>query len=131
VQAKSNPAHEQLISAVIDAGFHLHKELGPGLLESVYEAVLASRLQKIGINVVRQMPVDILIDGISFADAYRVDLYLDNWLVVELKAHERLLGVHVRQAQTYVKLLNQPYGLIMNFGCETFAEGVRRVYNNR
>jgi GxxExxY protein len=105
--------------------------LGPGLLESVYETVLASRLQKIGIHVVRQMPVDILIDGMSFADAYRVDLYLDNWLVVELKAHERLLGVHVRQAQTYVKLLNQPYGLIMNFGCETFGEGIRRVYNNR
>jgi GxxExxY protein len=131
MHAKPNRAHEQLISAVIDAGFHLHKELGPGLLESVYEAVLASRLQKIGIGVVRQMPVDVLIDGISFVDAYRVDLYLDNWLVIELKAHERLLGVHVRQAQTYVKLLNQPYGLIMNFGCETFGEGVRRVYNNR
>jgi GxxExxY protein len=131
VQAKANRAHEKLISAVIDAGFQLHKELGPGLLESVYETVLASRLQKIGIHVVRQMPVDILIDGMSFADAYRVDLYLDNWLVVELKAHERLLGVHVRQAQTYVKLLDQPYGLIMNFGCETFGEGIRRVYNNR
>jgi GxxExxY protein len=131
MQAKPNRAHEQLISAVIDTGFHLHKELGPGLLESVYEAVLASRLQNIGIGVVRQMPVDVIIDGISFADAYRVDLYLDNWLVIELKAQERLLGVHIRQAQTYVKLLNQPYGLIMNFGCETFGEGIRRVYNNR
>jgi GxxExxY protein len=122
---------EKLIKRVIDAGFHLHKELGPGLLETVYEMVLASRLNAIGVAVVRQMPVDVLIDGLSFADAYRVDLYLDNWLVVELKAVERLSGVHIRQAQTYVQLLNQPTGLIMNFGCETFGEGVRRVYNNR
>jgi GxxExxY protein len=127
----ANQAHEQLIKMVIDAGFHLHKELGPGLLETVYETVLASRLSGAGVGIVRQMPVDILIDGISFTDAYRVDLYLDNWLVVELKAVERLLGVHIRQAQTYVQLLDQPTGLIMNFGCETFGEGVRRVYNNR
>jgi GxxExxY protein len=124
-------AHEKLIKLVIDAGFHLHKELGPGLLESVYETVLAGRLSTVGVGVVRQMPVNILIDDISFTDAYRVDLYLDNWLVVELKTVERLQGVHIRQAQTYVQLLNQPTGLIMNFGCETFSEGLRRVYNNR
>lgn len=127
----ASEAREKLIKLVIDAGFHLHKELGPGLLEIVYETVLASRVSSIGIDVVRQMPVDILIDGLSFADAYRVDLYLDNWLVVELKAVERLLGVHIRQAQTYVQLLNQPTGLIMNFGSETFSDGFRRVYNNR
>ncbi|MCC6479299.1 MAG: GxxExxY protein [Sphingomonadaceae bacterium] len=116
---------------MIDAGFRLHKELGPGLLESVYETILAGRLQRMGVPVVRQMPVNIAVDGFEFVDAYRVDLFINNWLVVELKAHEKLLGVHIRQAQTYVKLLNQPYGLIMNFGCETFVEGVRRIYNNR
>jgi iron complex transport system substrate-binding protein len=127
----ASEAQEKLIKLVIDAGFHLHKDLGPGLLETVYETVLASRLSGIGIDVVRQMPVDISIDGLSFTEAYRVDLYLDNWLVVELKAVERLLGVHIRQAQTYVQLLNQPTGLIMNFGSETFSGGLRRVYNNR
>lgn len=127
----ANDAHEALIKLVIDAGYRLHKELGPGLLESVYETVLAYRLEKMGLNVVRQMPVNIVIDGLSFVDAYRVDLFVNDWLMIELKAHERLLGVHVRQAQTYVQLLKQPYGLIMNFGCETFGEGVRRVYNNR
>lgn len=127
----ANVERERLISVVIDAGFRLHKELGPGLLESVYETVLAGRLERMRIPVVRQMPVNIAVDGIEFVDAYRVDLFIKGWLVVELKAHERLLGVHVRQAQTYVKLLNQPAGLIMNFGCETFAEGIRRVYNNR
>ena len=127
----ADDGHERLISAVIDAGFRLHTELGPGLLESVYETVLGSRLERMGITVVRQMPVKITVDGISFADAYRVDLFLDGWLVVELKALERLTGVHIRQALTYVKLLNQPTGLIMNFGAETFGEGIRRVYNNR
>jgi GxxExxY protein len=126
-----NLEHERLISAVIDTAFRLHKELGPGLMESLYETVLAGRLGRMGIHVVRQMPVNVVVDGISFADAYRVDLFLENWLVVELKALDRLLGVHVRQAQTYVKLLDQPYGLIINFGSETFSEGVRRVYNNR
>lgn len=127
----ANVERERLISVVIDAGFRLHKDLGPGLLESVYETVLAGRLERMSISVVRQMPVNIVVDGIEFVDAYRVDLFIGDWLVVELKAHDRLLGVHVRQAQTYVKLLNQPFGLIMNFGCETFAEGIRRVYNNR
>lgn len=124
-------ANENLITAVIDTGFRLHKDLGPGLLESVYEILLANRLQQLGMKVLRQMAVDVMIDGVSFSDAYRVDLFVNDWLVIEVKALEKLLGVHVRQAQTYVKLLHQPSGLIMNFGSETFGEGIRRVYNNR
>jgi GxxExxY protein len=123
--------HERLISLVIDIGFRLHEELGPGLLESVYETILAGRLKQRGVSVIRQKPVNIMIDGISFVDAYRVDLFLDSWLVVELKALERLTGVHIRQAHSYVKLLDQPFGLLLNFGAETFKEGIRRVYNNR
>ena len=122
---------EQLITAIIDAGFQLHNELGPGLLESVYETIFATRLQKLGMYVVRQMPVDISVDGIEFKDAYRVDLFVENWLVIELKAVENLKGVHVRQTLTYVKLLNQPFGLIINFGAGSFSEGIRRIYNNR
>ena len=127
----ANSEQEQLISAVIDAGFRLHKELGPGLLESVYEAVLAGRLGRLGVKVIRQMPVNITVDGMDFVDAYRADLFLNDWLVVELKAIEKLTGVHIRQAHTYVRLLHQPFGLILNFGAETFAEGIRRIYNNR
>lgn len=122
---------ERLISVVIDAGLRLHKDLGPGLLESVYEVVLANRLQRLGMKVLRQMVVDVTIDGIDFSDAYRVDLFVNDWLVIEVKAIERLLGVHIRQAQTYIKLLDQHTGLIMNFGSETFGDGVRRVFNNR
>jgi GxxExxY protein len=126
-----NAEQEQLITGVIDVGFRLHKELGPGLLESVFETVFASRLERTGISVIRQMPVKIIVDGMEFSDAYRVDLFLNNWLVVELKAVEKISGVHVRQAHTYVRLLNQPSGLLLNFGSETFSEGIRRLYNNR
>jgi GxxExxY protein len=122
---------EQLISTVIDVGFHIHNELGPGLLESLYEAVMQKRIEALGHDVKRQHPVDVTIDGMKFADAYRVDLLINGWLAVELKAVERLGGVHVRQALTYVKLLQQPIGLLINFGCESYRDSVRRIYNNR
>jgi GxxExxY protein len=124
-------AQEDLISVVIDTGLRLHRDLGPGLLESVYELLLANRLQRLGMKVLRQMAVDIRIDGIDFLDAYRADLFVNDWLVIEVKAIERLLGVHIRQVQTYIKLLDQPTGLILNFGAETFGEGIRRAYNNQ
>lgn len=118
------------MAAVIDAGYHLHKEIGPGLLESVYEAVLAARLERLGLKVIRQMPVHIKIDDMDFANAYRVDLFVNDWLVVELKALENLSGIHIRQTQTYVKLLNQPMGLVLNFGSAMYRHGVRRVYSS-
>jgi len=118
------------LAAVIDAGYHLHKEIGPGLLESVYEAVLATRLERLGLKVVRQMPVHVKIDDMDFANAYRVDLFVNDWLVVELKALENLSGIHIRQTRTYVKLLNQPMGLVLNFGSAMYQHGVRRVYSS-
>jgi len=111
---KSQEGH---LAAVIDAGYHLHKEIGPGLL-------------RLGLKVVRQMPVHIKIDDMDFANAYRVDLFVNDWLVVELKALENLSGVHIRQTQTYVKLLNQPMGLVLNFGSAMYRHGVRRVYSS-
>ena len=123
-------SQEDHLSAVIDTGYHLHKEIGPGLLESVYEAVLAGRLERQGLKIVRQMPVHIRIDEMDFANAYRVDLFVNDWLVVELKAVENLSGIHIRQTQTYIKLLNQPMGLVLNFGSALYRHGVRRVYSN-
>lgn len=76
------------------------------------------------------MPVHINIDGMEFADAYKVDLFINDWLVVELKALEKLTGVHLRQTRTYVKFLKQPIGLVLNFGSELYKDGVRRVYCN-
>lgn len=121
---------ERTIALVYDIGLRTHRELGPGLLESVYEAIFAFRLERAGLKVERQKPVDIMVDGVHFTDAYRVDLFVDDWLVIELKALEKLSGVHIRQTLTYVKLLQQPIGLLINFGEEYFKNGARRIINN-
>ena len=122
---------EHLAGIVIDIGYHIHNELGPGLLESVYETVLATRLANSGIKVDRQKAVNIKIDGILFSDAYRVDILVDDRLVIELKAVEKLTGLHIRQTLTYVSLLQQPLGLLMNFGGESWKGSVRRIMNNK
>ena len=121
---------EHLFSVAYDAGLHLHRELGPGLLESVYETLLASRLSKSGYQVERQKPVSITVDGITFPEAYRVDILVEDQLVIELKSVEKMSSLHIRQAVTYVRLLQQPLGILMNFGNETFSEGTRRIMNN-
>lgn len=122
--------HKRLFSIVFNVGLQLHRELGPGLMESVYETVIASRLERLGLKIDRQKPVSIIVDGITFPDAYRVELLVNDLLVIELKSLEKLTSLHLRQALTYVRLLNQPLGILMNFGNETFAEGARRIMNN-
>jgi GxxExxY protein len=120
---------EELARQTIDCGFRVHKELGPGLLENVYETIMAAALRKIGFRVERQKPIPIVFDGILISDACRADLVIENRLVVEIKSLERLAPVHAKQLLTYIRLIEQPVGLLMNFGCETFREGLRRVVN--
>jgi len=115
---------------VLDVALRLHRDLGPGLLESVYEAVLAGRLATMGYPVVRQRPIDIAFEGLRFEAAFRIDLLVDNRLVVEIKSVERLLPVHAKQLLTYLGLTRQPVGLLINFGGATLKEGVRRLVNN-
>ncbi|MGH8335625.1 MAG: GxxExxY protein, partial [Gammaproteobacteria bacterium] len=93
---------ERLATLVVDTGYHSHRELGPGLLESVYQAVLTSRLSQLGVRVEQEKAVGISVDGLYFANACRVDLFLDDHLVVELKAVEKISGLHIRQTLTYV-----------------------------
>ncbi|MES3093748.1 GxxExxY protein [Sphingomonas aerolata] len=115
---------------VLDVALRLHRDLGPGLLESVYEAVLAGRLAAMGYPVVRQRPIDIAFEGLRFEAAFRIDLLVDDRLVVEIKSVERLLPVHAKQLLTYLRLTRQPVGLLINFGGATLKEGVRRLVNN-
>ena len=122
---------ERLARAAVDAAFRIHTELGPGLLESVYEALLATRLEQQGIKVDRQKPIDIIFDGVHFRGAFVADLLLDERLLIELKSVERTAPVHVKQVLTYLRLLDLPLGLLLNFGAATFREGVRRVVNQR
>ena len=108
---------EELARVAVDCGLHLHKQLGPGLLESAYEALLAERLRRLGYDVERQKLLPIAFDGLMLEDAYRVDLLLGRTLIIEVKSVERLAAVHSKQLLTY------------NFGGETFREGLRRIVN--
>jgi GxxExxY protein len=120
---------EKLASLAIECGFRIHHDLGPGLLESVYETLLAAKLARSGVLVERQKSVDIEYDGIRIRDGFRADLVIDRRLVVEVKSTERLAAVHSKQVLTYLRLLGLPLGLLMNFGGETFREGLKRVAN--
>jgi GxxExxY protein len=120
---------EALASAVIDCGLHLHRNLGPGLLESAYEAILADQLARRGIRVERQKSIPIRYDGVELAEGFRADLILDQQLLVEIKSIERLAPVHAKQVLTYLRLLDMRIGLLINFGGATFKEGIRRIAN--
>ena len=120
---------EDLARTAVDCGFHIHKELGPGLLESVYEMLLAERLSRSGCIVERQKLLPVEFDGVSLPEGYRVDLLLDGKLIIEVKSVERLAPVHSKQLLTYIRLARQPVGLLMNFGGGTFREGLQRVVN--
>lgn len=121
---------EELSAIVVDAAFHLHKELGPGLLESVYEAVLAKLLQQRGLIVVRQKPIPVEFAGLTFDEGFRADLVVEDKLVIELKSVEHLAPVHGKQLLTYLRLMKLPLGLLINFGAATFKEDIHRVVNN-
>ena len=121
---------EQLVKVVIDTGFKLHIDMGPGLMESVYETVLASRLEKLGMRVARQKPIKIEMDGHIFPEAFRADLIVENILLIELKSLENLMPVHAKQVLTYLRLANLPIGLLMNFGADKFKDGLKRLVNN-
>ena len=115
---------------VVDSAIHIHRELGPGLLESVYETVLAGALSRMGYKVDRQLPVDILFDGMRFGAAFRADIVVEGSLVIEIKSVEKLSGAHAKQLLTYLRLMDRPLGLLLNFSGETMKEGIRRLVNN-
>ncbi len=120
---------EELSAIVVDCGYRLHVEAGPGLLESVYEVVLAKMIADRGLEVRRQVPVQIGLYGLRFDEGFRADLIVESRLLVELKSVERLAPVHAKQTLTYLRLLNLPLGLLINFGAATFKEGIQRIVN--
>ncbi|HQA18501.1 MAG TPA: GxxExxY protein [Novosphingobium sp.] len=121
---------ERGTAEIVDAAVRLHRELGPGLLESVYERVLAASLIKAGLQVDRQVPVSFEFEGMQFADAFRVDLIVENAVVVELKSSAQNAPVYGKQVLTYLRLMNLNVGLLLNFGHATMKEGIRRIVND-
>ena len=120
---------EELARVAIDCGLHIHKQLGPGLLESVYEVLLAERLSRSGWIVERQKLLPVEVDGLTLPEGYRVDVLVGGKLIIEVKSLERLAPVHSKQLLTYIRLARQPVGLLMNFGGATFREGLQRIVN--
>lgn len=120
---------ERIASIAVDCGFKIHDGLGPGLLESVYEAVLAQSLARHGLSVERQKPIPIRFDNLIIDEGFRADLLVESVLLIELKCTERFAPVHAKQLLTYLRLMNLPLGLLMNFGAATFREGIKRVAN--
>ncbi|MGE3691603.1 MAG: GxxExxY protein [Novosphingobium sp.] len=115
---------------VVDEAIRIHRELGPGLLESVYEMVLAGALARRGYMVERQKPINVHFDGMTFKDAFKIDILVEASLVIELKSVEKLNGAHAKQLLTYLRLLKQPLGLLLNFSGEIMKDGIRRMVNN-
>lgn len=109
---------ERLAAVLVDACIKVHRELGPGLLESVYEAVLAHELRMRGCQVARQVPIPVVYQGMRFEEGFRADIVVDGRLLVELKSVERLAPVHKKQVLTYLRLVGISLGFLVNFGDE-------------
>jgi iron complex transport system substrate-binding protein len=116
---------------IVDAAFHVHYQLGPGLFESVYERLLERSLLKRGCAVERQVPVAFEFDGEQFASAFRADLLVEACVLVEVKSVVELTPVHFMQVRTYLRLLNYPVGLLINFNVDLIKHGIKRLVNDR
>ena len=114
---------------ILDAAFALHSKLGPGLLESVYEVVLAYELKKKGLTAERQKPMPIMYDNIRFDEAFQSDLVVNGTVIAELKSVDALLPVHAKQLLTQLRLSGLKLGLLINFGEAHLKNGIRRVIN--
>lgn len=121
---------DEITAAIVDTALQIHRDLGPGLLESVYEGVLARALEKRGLRVERQKAVRFEYDGMIFDDGLRVDILVEDRVVLELKSVETLAPVHSKQLLTYLRLMQLQVGLLINFGASTLKEGLHRVVNN-
>ena len=126
---KARKDKEKIAAAVVDCAFRLHRDLGPGLLETVYEVVLARLLRDQGFAIERQKPIPIQYAGFTFEEGFRADLLIEGVVLVELKSVENLAPVHSKQTLTYLRLLGLPLGLLINFGAATFKEGCKRIVN--
>jgi GxxExxY protein len=121
---------DEISAIVVDEAIGIHRELGPGLFENVYEVVLAGRLEARGLKVERQVAVPLIFDGHLFDAAFRIDILVESRLVLEIKAAEQLTKAHAKQLLTYLRILKQPVGLLLNFSQSTMKEGIRRMVND-
>ena len=120
----------EIAKIVIDTAMTVHRKLGPGLLESVYERALAHEIKKARLDVRTQVSVPIHYDDMVFDEAFRADLIVEEKVIVELKSVERVKPVHKKQLLTYLRLADKRLGLLLNFGTALLKEGITRVVND-
>ncbi len=116
---------------IVDSAVKLHRHLGPGLLESVYEVTLARELEKRGLRISRQIPVSIRFDGITFDEGFRADIIVENKVIIELKSVETVTNAHKKQLLTYLRLAGMKLGYLLNFGEALMKDGITRIINGQ
>lgn len=121
---------DEMSAIVVDEAIGIHREFGPGLFESVYESVLAGRLQTKGLMVDRQVAIQAVFDGQHFDAAFKIDILVEGTLILEIKAVDQLTKAHAKQLLTYLRIMKQPVGLLLNFNGATMREGIRRMVND-
>ncbi len=119
----------ELSKIIVDAAFKIHVALGPGLLESVYEATLAFELKKRGCEVVCQQAIPVIYEEVKLEVGFRADLIVDKKVIIEVKSVEAISPVHLKQLRTYLRLADKKLGLLINFNTELIKDGIRRVVN--
>jgi GxxExxY protein len=119
----------EIAKQIVDAAYRVHTTLGPGLFEIVYEVALAHELTKRGLSVVRQQPIPIKYDSITFDEGFRADLIVEDKVIIEVKSIENVAKVHKKQVLTYLRLTGKRLGLLINFGEELIKDGTTRVVN--
>ncbi len=121
----NNITHE-----ILDSAYKIHTALGPGLLESAYQQCLIYELQKKGLKVETEKPLPVIYENVKLEYGYRIDLLVENKIIVELKAVEALTDVHLAQVLTYLRLSGNEVGLLINFNVKSLKNGIRRIANN-
>lgn len=122
---------EAIARIVVNSAFKVHKELGPGLLERVYEVCLAHEISKAGLDVKRQIDIPIVYDGIEFSEGLRLDLLVEDSIIIEVKAVEQVNPVWEAQIISHLKLLNKDLGFLINFNVPLIKSGIRRFINTK
>ena len=119
----------EIAKIIVDIAFKIHNRMGPGLLESAYQAIMVYELQNHGLRIAAEVPMPIQYDGIALNAGYRADILVEDLVIIELKSVEKIATVHKKQLLTYLRLADLRLGLLINFGAPLIKDGITRVVN--
>ena len=123
--------YNELSGAILEVAIDIHRRLGPGLMESVYQTILAHELTKRGFSIRKEEPIPLVWDNLQFDIGFRADLIVNELIIIELKSIEQVAPVHKKQVLTYLRVTGKKFGLLINFGEELLKEGVHRIINGK